>query len=152
MRTLQAVSFIAFLALPSVSNAAPACGLYQYHAEITDVYDGDTVTADIDLGFNTWRRGERLRLFGIDTPELKGPDRELGLAARDALRSRILGKGVIICTIRDDNSSAEQREKYGRYLAKIYIDDELINDWLVQQGLARAYSGGARQLFSVPAQ
>ena len=152
MHKLGAFAAFVFLVLPPVAVAAPACGLYQYRAEITDVYDGDTVTADIDLGFNTWRRGERLRLFGIDTPELKGPDRALGLAARDALRSRILGKRVIICTIKDDNSSAEQREKYGRYLAKIYVDDESINDWLVREGFARSYSGGARQLFSVPAQ
>lgn len=131
--------------------AEPACGLYQYRADIVDVYDGDTITADIDLGFNTWRRAEKLRLYGLDTPEVRGPDKALGIAARDALRSRILGKQVIICTIKDEGSTEEEREKYGRYLAKVYDGDELVNDWMIAQGFGRAYSGGARQLFSAPA-
>jgi micrococcal nuclease len=128
--------------------AEPACGLYQYRA---DVYDGDTITADIDLGFNTWRRGEKLRLYGLDTPEVRGPDKALGIAARDALRNRIMGKQVTICTIKDENSTEEEREKFGRYLAKVYIGDELVNDWMIEQGFGRAYSGDARQLFSAPA-
>lgn len=131
--------------------AEPACGFYQYRADIVDVYDGDTITADIDLGFNTWRRGEKLRLYGLDTPEVRGPDKALGLIARDALAGRILGKQVTICTIKDENSTEEEREKYGRYLAKVYIGDELVNDWMIGQGFGRAYSGGARQLFSTPA-
>jgi len=130
-------------------RSEPACGLYQYRAEITNVYDGDTITADIDLGFNTWRRGERLRLHNLDTPEVRGPDRALGIVARDALAGRILGKQVIICTIKDERSTEEEREKYGRYLAKVYLGEELVNEWMIQQGYGRAYSGGARQLFSL---
>lgn len=109
------------------------CGLYAYRAEITEVYDGDTVTADVDLGFNTWRRDEKLRLFGIDAPEVRGEARPAGLISRDALRVRILGKQVIICTIKDKTG------KYGRYLAEIWLGDENINKWLLSADYATPY-------------
>jgi endonuclease YncB( thermonuclease family) len=43
--------------------------LYFYKAEVRDVHDGDTVTADIDLGFSTWLHDQKLRLYGINAPE-----------------------------------------------------------------------------------
>src|SRR5690606_37397428 len=107
------IGLIAALAISCAE--ARDCGLYQYRAVITDVYDGDTVTADIDLGFRTWRHGERLRLYGIDAPEMRGADKAAGTAARDALRSMVLGKEVIVCTIEDRTG------KYGRYLARIFV-------------------------------
>jgi hypothetical protein len=45
--------------------------MYDYQCTIVRVVDGDTVDVDIDLGFDTWRRGERIRLYGIDTPECR---------------------------------------------------------------------------------
>lgn len=137
---MRVIILAASLASPLPALANPACGLYQYKALITDVYDGDTVTADIDLGFHTWRRDERLRLYGINTPEIRGvsdDEKQRGYAARDALRERILGKEVIICTIRD-RKGADSRGKYGRYLAKIYLGDDLLNDWLIAEGHAVA--------------
>ena len=113
--------------------SAENCGIYTYKAIITEVYDGDTVTADIDLGFHTWRRDEKLRLFGIDAPEVRGNGKQSGFLSRDALRQRILGKNVTICTIKD------KRGKYGRYLAKIFLADENINNWLVDGGFAKIY-------------
>ena len=47
---------------------APSCGVYTCKAKIVRVIDGDTVVADIDLGFRTWLHGEHLRLYGIDAP------------------------------------------------------------------------------------
>ena len=76
-------------ALGAPAAADPACGLYQYKANIVRVIDGDTVVADIDLGFNVWRRDERLRLFGIDTPERKKATMDGWRAAKEALASRI---------------------------------------------------------------
>lgn len=124
---------LASLALSVPAVAGPDCGLYEYRAEIVEVYDGDTVTANIDLGFNTWRMGERLRLYGVDTPEVRGAEREQGLVARDALRERILGQEVTICTIQDSTG------KYGRYLAVIWLGDEDINQWLLNEGYAEPY-------------
>ena len=70
--------------------------MYEYRANIIAVYDGDTVTADIDLGFEVWLRGQRLRLLNIDTPEVRGKSKKEGIVSRDALRDRILNKEVIV--------------------------------------------------------
>lgn len=104
--------------------------LYIYKAKITSVYDGDTVTADIDLGFHIWAHGEKLRLHRINTPEVRGVERPQGLVSRDWLRKKILGKDVLIRTIKD------KKGKYGRYLAEIFLDGTNINDQLVKEGLA----------------
>ena len=133
------------IALSSSLALAQDCTLYRYQAQVTKVYDADTITADIDLGFHTWRLNEKLRLYGINAPEIRSnankkitsEEKQRGLAARDALRNRILNKPITLCTIKANNKRREdKRGKYGRYLAKIYIDGENINDWLVAKGFA----------------
>ena len=49
--------------------------MYQYKAIITKVIDGDTVDVDIDLGFDVWLKNQRIRLYGIDTPESRTSDK-----------------------------------------------------------------------------
>jgi micrococcal nuclease len=108
--------------------------LYHYTAEVQSVYDGDTCRVDIDLGLGIWLRNEKLRLVRINAPEMTGPDKALGVASRDFLRGLIDGQEVIIETVKD------QRGKYGRYLAEIWIgQDEVwsnVNDALVAAGHA----------------
>jgi len=109
--------------------------LYHYKAVATSVYDGDTCTVDIDLGLHTWVKGEKLRLMRIDAPEVKGKTRSKGLVSRDYLRSLILNKEILIETIKD------AKEKYGRYLAEIWLEDGggnliNINNDLVKNGFA----------------
>ncbi|MDA8870597.1 thermonuclease family protein [Rhizobiaceae bacterium] len=124
------------LLTPPALAAGPDCGLYEYKAEVVSAYDGDTIRANVDLGFNTWRMNEPFRLHGIDTPELRGVDdvtKARGLAARDALRKRIVGKEVRLCSIKDETG------KYGRYLAVIWDDDGNVNEWLMSEGFAVPY-------------
>ena len=66
--------------------------LYQYRATITEVYDGDTCTAAIDFGFKVTVRGEKIRLWRINAPQIRGANRKAGLASRDFLRELILGR------------------------------------------------------------
>jgi len=118
----------------NIMETGPPASLYTYRAIITKVYDGDTVTADIDLGMKIWLRGERLRLWGIDTPELnRGNNRIQARIARDFLRRQILGKQVIVKTIKD------RKGKYGRYLAIIYNRNVNINQLMLSQSLAKKY-------------
>lgn len=105
--------------------------MYKYRAKVTSVYDGDTVTVDIDLGFEVWLREQRVRLLNINTPEVRGKSKKEGIIARDALRQRILDKEVII--------KSDRRGKYGRWLVEIFVDDENINQWLLHEGLAVPY-------------
>ena len=106
---------------------------YTYRARITGVYDGDTVTAEIDLGFNIFFT-EKIRLSGINAPELKGGEKSKGEKSRDALKKLVLNKEVILKTEKD------RKEKYGRYLGTIYIEKNgewiCANDWMVEQKYA----------------
>jgi len=107
--------------------------LYRYNARCTQVYDGDSITVDIDLGFNHWMLNQKIRLFGINTPEVRGSERPSGLIARLRLRGLIEGRDIILASHRD------RAGKYGRWLGTIYIDDININKLLLDEGLATIY-------------
>lgn len=109
--------------------------LFHYKATVVDVYDGDTCTVDIDLGFGIWMRGEKIRLLRINAPEVKGSSRAKGLKSRDALRKMIQGKEIFLQTIKD------RKEKYGRYLGEVWLKEKKekylnVNDWMVKDGFA----------------
>ena len=106
----------------------------QYRAYVVNVYDGDTITADIDLGFGVLLTRQKLRLSDIRAPEIRGESRESGLITRDALRRRIDSQWVTIET--DDF----RKGKYGRWLVAVYLGDECLNDWRVDSGLATRWS------------
>ncbi len=104
--------------------------MYEYRAKVIAIYDADTLTAEVDLGFNI-KITEKFRLSGLNAPELRGEEKDSGLISRDKLRDKILGKEVVIKTFKDST------EKYGRYIAEIYLEKESINEWLITEGLAQ---------------
>jgi len=110
---------------------------YNYKAKCIKVIDGDTLELEIDLGLNILTR-ERVRLFGINTHEIFGvkigsDEYNLGMKSKTRVEELVSGKEVSVTTIKD------KKEKYGRYLAKIYIDGVCLNDLLVSEGLAVIY-------------
>jgi len=104
--------------------------LYHYRGIVVKVYDGDTITVDVDLGFHVSMKKEKFRLFRINTPEVRGVEKEKGIISRDWLRERILNKEVILVTRKD------KKGKYGRWLADVWFDGVCVNDELVEKGLA----------------
>ena len=106
---------------------------YLYRAYVISVYDGDTCEVKVDLGFSV-HFTMKLRLHGLDAPELRGPTKPEGIKSRDYLRDLILNKDVIIETFKD------AKGKYGRYIAKIWVDvagtKSCVNDMLVTEGHA----------------
>jgi len=72
--------------------------LYTYRATVTSVYDGDTITCTISLGFDIELKDQKIRLLGINAPEVRGEQRESGLVTRDRLREKIDGKQVLLKT------------------------------------------------------
>ena len=107
--------------------------MYEYKAKVRGVYDADTITVDIDLGFGIIYTGQKLRLLGIDAPEVRGKERPEGLKSRDALRAKIMGKDITIRTSKD------RKGKYGRWLGIIYIDNININELLLEKKLGEPY-------------
>lgn len=114
--------------------------MFQYTAKVLEVIDGDTLDVSIDLGFNV-QHTLRVRLYGINTPETRTRNKEekqKGLAAKQRLKDLIEGKLVLIKTKKDE------KEKYGRYLAEVYLDETNINKTLIAEGHAQEYFGEKR--------
>lgn len=113
--------------------------MYEYIAKVRSEYDGDTIRADVDLGFNMWMMNADLRLNRINAPELKGEQRPLGIATRNYMLTLMpLGATIYMRTMKDST------EKYGRYLVDIYplgFDMYCLNDRLVSEGFAKYYDG-----------
>ena len=50
--------------------------MFEYKCKLLRVVDGDTIDVDIDLGFGVWMRKQRIRMYGIDSPESRTRDQE----------------------------------------------------------------------------
>ena len=112
--------------------------MYEYSCKIIRVVDGDTVDVDIDLGFNHWIHGERIRLFGVDCPECRSrhkDEKAAGLAAKNFVKGLLHDGGTYTLTTRE-------KGKFGRYLGVIMLSDNTsVNAALVSEHLAVPYSG-----------
>lgn len=108
--------------------------MYEYSATVISVYDGDTITVSVDMGFHITQTMS-VRLARINSPEVRGGSSTEGLEARDYLRSILLGKKVTLVTYKDG------KEKYGRYLADVYLGEprvfNCVNDMMVAKGFAQ---------------
>ena len=80
---------------------------YSYHATVQRIVDADTLDLVIDCGFNI-KTIQRIRVAGIDAWEVRGPEREKGLKAKEFVESMMsAGTKVIVRTGKD-------RGKYSR--------------------------------------
>jgi micrococcal nuclease len=113
--------------------------------KVLKVVDGDTIDADIDLGFDI-SLTKRVRLAGIDTPESRTTDKRekaLGLESKEWLKNRLeFAKDIVIKTQLPDST-----EKYGRILGKLYINNEetSLNEQMIDEGYAWEYQGGSKE-------
>lgn len=115
--------------------------MYEYSAEMARIVDGDTLDADIDLGFDVHVR-KRIRLYGINTPESRTRDLEekkRGKAATQYVKDWFEKKGATF-TLRSLECG-----KYGRVLGRIKIGSVCLNEALVESGHAVEYFGGKRR-------
>lgn len=129
MRRSQTTPVIALAGL-----CALGVGGYQYAASSPSitVIDGDTIE----------RNGVRYRLIGFDTPETWRArctvEYDKGIAAKNRLQDLVSsGKAKLVDTRRED--------KYGRGLARLYVDGKDAGRVLVSEGLARPYDGRSRR-------
>jgi len=108
-------------------------------ATVENVYDGDTIT----VRAHVWPGIEsvtKVRIRGIDAPEIRGrcrAEKQRAREARDYLRKQ-LGERITLTNIEPD--------KYGRALADVATaDGQSAAELLLAAGLARPYGGGRRQ-------
>lgn len=107
--------------------------MYEYKAVIVRVVDGDTVDIDIDLGFRITTR-QRVRLAGINAPETSTPE---GVTAKTFLAELIpVGTKVIV-----DSDKPGAGDKYGRFLASIFLNGKYVGDSMIEAGHAVAWDG-----------
>lgn len=136
-RTLAALLLsFAFLA-PVQAQQGPTEPAYVYRAVVVRVVDGDTVDVDIDLGFYTWIKKQRIRLVGIDAPEMRGDEKIAGRAAKAYLVNLVEGKEIILRTIKG-RDGGDSRGKYGRWLGRLYLNGVDVNQHMVEAGHAEA--------------
>jgi len=110
-------------------------------SKVISVYDGDTIRVDIDSFPDIIGKNIRIRLKGIDAPEIKGKcqkEIDLAIMARDYLRNAI-----------NQSSRIElrniERGKYFRIVGELYIDGENISNNLFKRKLAYYYNGGKKR-------
>ena len=108
--------------------------------QVIKVYDGDTITiaAKLHMKDSPLYRFS-VRMYGIDTPEIKGhteDERAVAKEARDTLAALVMHKSVTLKNV--------TTEKYGRILADVYLGNLHINNWLIEQRLAVKYDGGTK--------
>ena len=79
--------------------------MYEYKCKLVKVVDGDTIDIDIDLGFGVWMQNQRIRMYGIDTPESRTSDdveKIYGNAAKDFLIKWTNSGNLTLKTFKDD--------------------------------------------------
>ena len=100
--------------------------MYEYQVKILRIVDGDTVDVDIDLGFGVWMHRERIRLWGIDTPESRTRDpveKVFGNYAKDYVKDQM--------PIGSMQTMRTQKDKEGnRLVANSDSKGRFHSDWL----------------------
>ncbi len=89
---------------------------------VTSVYDGDTFTL---------ANGDKVRLAGVNTPELR-PAEAYGIEARDSAEG-FLQRGEIVLV------GAGNRDAYGRVLASVEVDGRSLTEHLLRQGMGHLF-------------
>ena len=121
--------------------------MYEYRCKLLKVIDGDTVDVDIDLGFGVLLKKQRIRLYGVDTPESRTRDLEekkYGLAAKEYVKKFLDDKWLILKT-----ETYDAEGKFGRILGSLYrttnYSDMSVNEYLIEKYHAVPYYGQSKE-------
>lgn len=123
---LPVISIILMIVL--ISLLFSACQEDKGIIVVNRVVDGDTI--EVKMG----ETKEKVRLIGIDTPETVHPEKEeepYGKEASDFTKERLNGQEIRL------ELDVEERDRYGRLLAYVWLGDEMFNDTLLREGYAR---------------
>jgi micrococcal nuclease len=93
--------------------------------KVSRVIDGDTFEIE---------GGIKIRLIGMDTPEMKNKNRTIdcyAIEAKKRLESLIADKEVVLA------KDVSETDKYGRLLRYVYLEDQFVNNTMIKEGYAR---------------
>ena len=117
--------------------------MYEYNCKIDRVVDGDTVDVDIDLGFDVWMLKQRIRLYGVDTPESRTRDKVekvFGNLAKEFVKKRLpVGSKQVLRTKLDGKG------KFGRILGDIIVDKVSMSETMIKEHHAVPYYGQSKE-------
>lgn len=109
--------------------------MFRYKAKLLKVVDGDTIDAEIDLGFSVFIK-KRIRLHKIDAPETRTKNK----------KEKILGKRAknrLLEVLKSNNNKfvlvSHGVGKFGRCLGEIFVNNSSINELLIKEGYAIEY-------------
>jgi micrococcal nuclease len=112
-------------------------------ATVTDVYDGDSITLDINLGFGVILSQQKFRLSRIDTPEKQSnnskrvyaSEKAVAIEIQEWLKSILIGKTVYIKSL--------STTSFNRLVGEVWVDIDdrtmHVNQYMIDHGLAREY-------------
>ena len=136
-RVLKAVPFLPEKVLPEIVPRSSLEGDYL----VKNVIDGDTIVISANL------QNEKVRLIGIDTPEILDPRRSLecyGEEASNRAKELLVGKKIRM----EIDTTQGVRDKYGRLLGYVYLEDgTFFNRYMLEAGYAREYTYSAPYRF-----
>jgi len=124
--------------------------MHEYKSKVVKLVDGDTIDLDIDLGFDIILSKQRIRLFGIDTPESRTKDDEekfFGKLASSFIEEHCpLGSYITLRTHLD------KKGKFGRILGELIVPNSIdgsgtplnLNETMIQKHLAVEYHGQSK--------
>ena len=115
--------------------------MYEYKAKLIRVVDGDTIDAEIDLGFKVYIK-ERIRFAGIDTPESRTRhkhEKSWGLAAKCRVKDLLEYEDAEFTL----TTELQKKGKFGRILGTVILaDGTSLSEILLDEKLAIPYEGG----------
>src|SRR4051794_15654592 len=122
----RALVLLLFVSLLPIS---PALAEDRQTATVTDVPDGDLIRVQYPNGV-----GERVRLIGIDAPETIHPSKPVGCYGPEAARftRNLLNVGTSVQLELD----SQQRDRFGRLLAYVWLGETNVNVEIANQGYA----------------
>lgn len=106
-------------------------------AKIIKIYDGDTITVDIDDLPELFGKGIGIRVYGVDTPEIRGPNKRSAIRSRNFARKLCpIGSQIELQNLR--------RGKYFRIVADVICNGKNLSEELIKRKLGVPYFGGKK--------
>ena len=138
----QTKLILVFLCLAGCSFFESEINLHA--SDVVYIYDGDSITFACIPEYHCAKNKIKVRVKGVDTPEIKARCKQERVLAREA-------KQHTVALLRDAKeitlviSDSDPYDRYNRLLAYVYVDGIGLHQSLIRHGLGRSYYGGKRE-------